>query len=112
MLSCQLSDPSEVTDYEWVHVSYDINGTESVGPVQEGQTIPVKEDFGEWTCRYLGENGLLGNVTTQVHLMGKTHNKYELHMEAGFISTGKSHSLFSFFFFSWSEWRKIVRSLQ
>uniref|UniRef100_A0A3P9P3A6 Lymphocyte activation gene 3 protein n=1 Tax=Poecilia reticulata TaxID=8081 RepID=A0A3P9P3A6_POERE len=69
MLSCQLSDPSEVTSYEWVHVSYDINGTESVGPVQYGQTVPVKEDFGEWTCRYFGTNGLLGNVTTQVHLM-------------------------------------------
>ncbi|XP_032414089.1 lymphocyte activation gene 3 protein [Xiphophorus hellerii] len=69
MLSCQLSDPSEVTDYQWVHVSYDINGTESVGPVQYGQTVPVKEDFGEWTCRFLGTSGLLGNVTTQVHLM-------------------------------------------
>ncbi|XP_005798905.1 lymphocyte activation gene 3 protein-like [Xiphophorus maculatus] len=69
MLSCQLSDPSEVTDYQWVHVSYDINGTESVGPVQYGQTVPVKEDLGEWTCRYLGTNGLLGNVTTQVHVM-------------------------------------------
>uniref|UniRef100_A0A3B3TUQ7 Lymphocyte activation gene 3 protein-like n=1 Tax=Poecilia latipinna TaxID=48699 RepID=A0A3B3TUQ7_9TELE len=69
MLSCQLSDPSEVTSYEWVHVSYDINGTELVEPVQYGQTVPVKEDFGEWTCRYFGTNGLLGNVTTQVHLM-------------------------------------------
>ncbi|KAM4735231.1 protein sidekick homolog [Anableps anableps] len=70
MLSCQLSDSSEVTKYEWVHVSYDINGTELVGAIQYGQTISVKENFGEWTCRYFGLDGLLGNVTLQVHLIG------------------------------------------
>uniref|UniRef100_A0A3Q2PG32 Lymphocyte activation gene 3 protein n=1 Tax=Fundulus heteroclitus TaxID=8078 RepID=A0A3Q2PG32_FUNHE len=68
MLSCHLSDSSEVTKYEWVHVSYDVNGTEMVGPILKDQTIYVKEDWGEWTCRYYGENGLLGNVTIPVHL--------------------------------------------
>lgn len=69
MLSCHLSDSSEVTKYEWVNVNYDINGTKSVGPILYGQTVSVTENLGEWTCRYFGKNGLLGNVTTQIHLM-------------------------------------------
>ncbi|XP_015226235.1 PREDICTED: lymphocyte activation gene 3 protein-like [Cyprinodon variegatus] len=69
MLSCQLSDSSEVTDYEWVHVTYDINGTKSVGSILHGPTITVEDNWGEWTCRYFGKSGLLGNVTTQAYLM-------------------------------------------
>ncbi|KAF7226958.1 transcript variant X1 [Nothobranchius furzeri] len=64
-LTCQLSDASEVTKYEWVHATYDLNGTKSDGPILKEQTI-YPEHGGEWTCQYYGKEGFLGNVTTQV----------------------------------------------
>ncbi|KAM6910440.1 lymphocyte activation gene 3 protein [Xenentodon cancila] len=70
MLTCQLTDASQVTGYEWVRVTYDVNGTKSVGPVLKGQTVMLEENWQEWTCRFYGREGLLGNVTYQVHLMG------------------------------------------
>ncbi|XP_035528536.1 lymphocyte activation gene 3 protein-like [Morone saxatilis] len=74
MLTCQLSDTSEVTNYEWVHVAYDLNGTRSEGSILNGKTLSIskvsEENRGEWACRFYGKEGLLGNVTYQVHLMG------------------------------------------
>ncbi|KAM4581558.1 lymphocyte activation gene 3 protein [Odontesthes bonariensis] len=69
MLTCQVSDASAVTEYEWVRVTYDLNGTESVEPVQKGQTVVLNNNWGEWTCRYNGKDGILGNVTYQVPMM-------------------------------------------
>lgn len=74
LLTCQLSDTSEVTDYEWVHVTYDLNGTKSVGPVQKGKTLSIKateENRGEWACHFYRKDGILGNVTYHVQLMSK-----------------------------------------
>ncbi|XP_039973495.1 hemicentin-2-like isoform X2 [Xiphias gladius] len=72
-LTCQLSDASEVTDYEWVHVTYDLNGTQSVGFIQKGKTLSIsqgsEENQGEWACRFSGKEGILGNVTYHVQLM-------------------------------------------
>ncbi|XP_074509446.1 lymphocyte activation gene 3 protein [Sebastes fasciatus] len=72
-LTCQLSDTSEVTDYEWVHVVYDLNGTQSVGSIQEGKTLSIskvsEENRGEWECRFYGKDGILGNVTYHIQLM-------------------------------------------
>lgn len=70
-LTCQMTDASEVTGYEWVQVTYDLNDTMSEGPVVKGQTLTLKENWGEWTCRYFGKEGLLGNVTTHVQMMSK-----------------------------------------
>ncbi|KAM9723523.1 lymphocyte activation gene 3 protein [Menidia menidia] len=69
MLTCQVTDSSEIKEYEWVHVTYDLNGTESAGPVQKGQTVTLKNSWGGWTCRYYGRDGVLGNVTYQVPMM-------------------------------------------
>ncbi|XP_071324675.1 lymphocyte activation gene 3 protein-like [Trachinotus anak] len=72
-LTCQLSDASEVTDYEWVYVTYDINGTQSVRPIQKGKTLSIsqvsEENWGEWVCLFSSKDGMLGNVTYHVQLM-------------------------------------------
>ncbi|XP_071372457.1 lymphocyte activation gene 3 protein-like [Centroberyx affinis] len=72
-LTCHLSDPSEVTEYEWVHVTYDLNGTESTRSVQKGNVLRIDkvagDSSGEWVCRFYGEKGILGNVTYHVPLM-------------------------------------------
>uniref|UniRef100_A0A3Q4M1N5 Ig-like domain-containing protein n=1 Tax=Neolamprologus brichardi TaxID=32507 RepID=A0A3Q4M1N5_NEOBR len=72
-LTCQLSDASEVTKYEWAHVTYDENGTAIVGSIQNGKDIIItdgsEESWGEWTCSFYGQDGLLGNVTYNTHLM-------------------------------------------
>lgn len=74
-LTCQLSDTSEVTDYEWVHVVYDHNNTQSVGSIQKGKFLRIskvsEENRGEWACRFYGEEGILGNVTHHIQLMSK-----------------------------------------
>uniref|UniRef100_A0A8C2WI82 Ig-like domain-containing protein n=1 Tax=Cyclopterus lumpus TaxID=8103 RepID=A0A8C2WI82_CYCLU len=72
-LTCQLTDTSEVTDYEWVHVVYDLNGTRSVGSLQKGKSVSIsrvsKENQGEWACRFYGRDGILGNITYHIQLM-------------------------------------------
>ncbi|XP_044064948.1 lymphocyte activation gene 3 protein-like [Siniperca chuatsi] len=72
-LTCQLTDPSEVIDYEWVHVVYDLNGTQSVGSIQKGKTLSItkvsEDNWGEWACRFYGKEGILGNVTYHIQLM-------------------------------------------
>ncbi|XP_070823195.1 lymphocyte activation gene 3 protein-like [Chaetodon trifascialis] len=71
-LTCQLSDSSDVTDYEWVHVVYDLNGTQSIGSIQKGKTLSISkmsENQGEWACRFYGTEGILGNVTSHIQLM-------------------------------------------
>ncbi|XP_028280255.1 lymphocyte activation gene 3 protein [Parambassis ranga] len=73
VLTCQLSDTSGVTKYDWVQVTYDLNGTESAVLVQEGMTLSIskvsEQSRGEWMCRFYGKQGILGNVTYQVHSM-------------------------------------------
>lgn len=78
-LTCQLSDPSEVTEYEWVNVVYDLNGTQSVRSVQKGKTLSIstvsEENHGEWTCRFYGKEGVLGNITYHIQLMSGLSGK-------------------------------------
>lgn len=80
-LTCQLTDSSEVTDYEWVHVVYDLNGTQSVGSIQKGKTLSIskvsEENMGEWTCLFYGKEGILGNVTYHIQLMSKFSLLYD-----------------------------------
>ncbi|KAM9852081.1 lymphocyte activation gene 3 protein [Aulostomus maculatus] len=86
-LICKLSDSSEVTNYEWVHVTYDLNGTKSFGSIQKGNTLRINkgsaENAGEWACRFYDKKELLGNVTYHVPLMGRL---------SGQTSTGLSHN--------------------
>ncbi|XP_067457287.1 lymphocyte activation gene 3 protein-like [Thunnus thynnus] len=78
-LTCQLTDESEVTEYEWVHVTYDLNGTQSVESIQNGKTLSIgkvsDENWGEWACRFYGKEGILGNVTYNVQLMSGLSGK-------------------------------------
>ncbi|XP_077384285.1 roundabout homolog 2 isoform X2 [Festucalex cinctus] len=71
-LTCQLTDTSEVTRYQWVRVTYDLNGMREVESIRDGKSIHVseasREDGGEWVCRFYGARGLLGNVTQNVTL--------------------------------------------
>lgn len=66
-LTCQLTDESEVTDYEWVHVVYNHNNTPSAEFIQKGKTLTIntasEKNQGEWVCRFYGGEGILGNVT-------------------------------------------------
>ncbi|XP_029958996.1 lymphocyte activation gene 3 protein [Salarias fasciatus] len=69
-LTCHLSDATEVTGYEWIPVAYDHNGTESEGPILQGRSVSLsgvsQEKWSQWTCRFYGEKGLLGNVTHHI----------------------------------------------
>lgn len=71
-LKCQLTDTSDVTDYEWVHVAYDNEGTRSFGTILKGKLLRLnkmsEEKQGEWTCRFYGKQGVLGNVTDHIPL--------------------------------------------
>uniref|UniRef100_A0A674EW26 Ig-like domain-containing protein n=1 Tax=Salmo trutta TaxID=8032 RepID=A0A674EW26_SALTR len=72
-LTCHLSDASEVTEYEWVRVTYDLNGTQSESSVQKGRVLGINRvtdrNSGEWACRFHGKEGALGSVTYHLHLM-------------------------------------------
>lgn len=75
-LTCKLTDASEVTDYEWVHVVYDHSNTSytpSVGSIQKGKTLTIntvsEENQGEWVCRYYRKEDILGNVTYHLQQM-------------------------------------------
>uniref|UniRef100_A0AAZ3NY42 Ig-like domain-containing protein n=1 Tax=Oncorhynchus tshawytscha TaxID=74940 RepID=A0AAZ3NY42_ONCTS len=72
-LTCHLSNASEVTEYEWVRVTYDLNGTQSESSVQKGRVLGINRvtdrNSGEWACRFHGKKGVLGNVTYHLHLM-------------------------------------------
>ncbi|XP_034030404.1 carcinoembryonic antigen-related cell adhesion molecule 1-like [Thalassophryne amazonica] len=81
-LTCQLTDSSQIIKYEWVHVTYDLNGTRSVESIQTGKSLSISKDseknMGEWTCRFYGRKGILGNVTYHVHLMsGLSGDKFK-----------------------------------
>lgn len=71
-LNCQLTDTSDVTNYEWVHVAYDNEGTLSFGKILKGKLLRLnkmsEEKQGEWTCRFYGKQGVLGNVTDHIPL--------------------------------------------
>ncbi|XP_065126181.2 uncharacterized protein [Paramisgurnus dabryanus] len=73
-LTCHLSDPSQVTSYEWLHVTYGINDTQTMTLVTKSKILRIQklteQEIGEWVCRYYGKDGFLGNVTYQIHMTG------------------------------------------
>lgn len=74
-LTCRLTDTSEVTEYEWVHVTYDLNGIWSIVSKQEGETVTINRmseaSQGEWMCRFYGKEGILGNGSYHIHRMSR-----------------------------------------
>ncbi|XP_068179482.1 lymphocyte activation gene 3 protein-like [Antennarius striatus] len=72
-LTCLLTDTTEITRYEWVHVVYDISGSQSVVSIQSGKTLQISKISaaaqGEWICRFYGKEGMLGNISYHFPLM-------------------------------------------
>uniref|UniRef100_A0A8C6UJE1 Ig-like domain-containing protein n=1 Tax=Neogobius melanostomus TaxID=47308 RepID=A0A8C6UJE1_9GOBI len=69
-LTCQLSDTSDVTEYEWIYTASDLSGNRFIASVQKGRTVTLsQESEGQWTCRFSGEQGVLGNVTYNIQHM-------------------------------------------
>lgn len=87
-MTCQLTDTSEVTHYEWVHQDFDHSGNLAVVSIHKGKDLTVAkmsgDDKGEWTCRFYGKQGILGNVTHHMAVMSTflfviTHKKLQQH---------------------------------
>lgn len=78
-LTCHLSNSSQVNSYEWLRVSYGVNSTQTLTSVSKVNSLKIpkvsEQDNGEWVCRYYGKEGLLGNVTYQLHMMGMSKNE-------------------------------------
>uniref|UniRef100_A0A4W4H880 Ig-like domain-containing protein n=1 Tax=Electrophorus electricus TaxID=8005 RepID=A0A4W4H880_ELEEL len=75
VLTCDLSNASQVTDYEWLRSTYDINATQTLTSVQKSRSnsltilnAEVKDQEG-WVCRYYEQQRLLGNVTFHMQMM-------------------------------------------
>ncbi|XP_067305873.1 T-cell surface glycoprotein CD4-like [Pseudorasbora parva] len=95
-LTCHLSNSEQITSYEWLRVSYGPNDTQTVTSVGKKKSFWIKQvtekDAGEWVCRYYGEQGVLGNVTYHLHIMGavtgvksSSGNKTAMVMGLGFF---------------------------
>ncbi|XP_051575889.1 uncharacterized protein LOC127453509 [Myxocyprinus asiaticus] len=73
-LTCHLSDSSGITSYEWLRVTYGVNNTQTVTFVKKSKDLRIQKvtekDIGEWVCRYYGRQGVLGNITYQLHMTG------------------------------------------
>lgn len=56
-------------------MNYGPNDTQTVTSVQKTKSFRIQEvnekDVGEWVCRYYGKQGILGNVTYELHVMGR-----------------------------------------
>ncbi|XP_061092286.1 hemicentin-1-like [Conger conger] len=85
-LTCELSNGTGVTGYEWLQITYDANGTRTETPKCQTKTLRIpkmtEQHTGEWVCRYRGEQGILGNVTYSFQVMS--------HLEAERPSSGKA----------------------
>ncbi|XP_048009639.1 basement membrane-specific heparan sulfate proteoglycan core protein-like [Megalobrama amblycephala] len=98
-LTCHLSNSNQITSYEWLRVTYGPNDTQtvtSVTSVQKTNSFRIQKvterDAGEWVCRYYGKQGVLGNVTYELHIMGavkgeksSSGNKTAMVMGLGFL---------------------------
>lgn len=73
MMTCQLTDTSEVTRYEWVHRDLHHSSNQSVTSTHSGKELTIDktsgENQGEWTCRFYGKQGVLGNATHHMTVM-------------------------------------------
>ncbi|XP_056331816.1 uncharacterized protein LOC130243610 [Danio aesculapii] len=95
ILMCNLSDSRQITSYEWLRVNYGPNNTQRVTTVQRTKNPSIRvteKDAGEWMCRYYGNQGLLGNVTSHFYTMGalksensSSGNKTAMVMGLGFL---------------------------
>ncbi|XP_053485970.1 uncharacterized protein LOC128610582 [Ictalurus furcatus] len=72
-LTCRISNPTQVTSYEWIHVEYGVNDTQTFTYVQKSTSkvlsIPKEKQLGEWVCRFYNQQQLLGNATYHLQMM-------------------------------------------
>ncbi|KAI4877345.1 hypothetical protein NFI96_017323, partial [Prochilodus magdalenae] len=81
-LNCNLSDASQVTQYEWLRLDYGENATYTLTPVKSTSkvfTIPKSEanGLGGWVCRFYEQQRLLGNVTYHQQMMSGLNGQSE-----------------------------------
>ncbi|KAM9489272.1 lymphocyte activation gene 3 protein [Clarias gariepinus] len=75
VLTCRISNTSQVTGYEWIYVEYGENYTQTFTSVQKSTSnvLKVPKDkhlgLGEWMCSFYNQNQLLGNVTYHLQMM-------------------------------------------
>lgn len=74
-LTCRISNPTQVTSYEWIHVEYGVNDTQTFTSVQKSTSkvlsIPKEKQLGEWVCRFYNQQQLLGNATYHLQMMSE-----------------------------------------
>uniref|UniRef100_W5LI26 Neural cell adhesion molecule L1.1-like n=1 Tax=Astyanax mexicanus TaxID=7994 RepID=W5LI26_ASTMX len=74
-LSCELSNSSRVTHYEWLRLDYGENETQTLSTVQNSPSKVLKIPKGEerhrggWVCRFYEHQTLLGNATYHQPMM-------------------------------------------
>lgn len=74
-LTCHISNTSHVTDYEWIHVEYRVNNTQTFTSIKKSASkvlvISKEKHLGEWVCRFYNHQQLLGNVTYHLQMMSE-----------------------------------------
>lgn len=72
-MTCELTDTSEVTQYEWIRRDFGQSGSQPVVSIHKGKDLTITkmsgDNEGEWTCRFYGKQGVLGNVTHHTPVM-------------------------------------------
>ncbi|XP_066539525.1 T-cell surface glycoprotein CD4-like [Hoplias malabaricus] len=75
VLTCELSNTTDVTHYEWLRLDYGENATETLTPVQKStsKVLDIRKsevkDLSGWVCRFYAQQRLLGNVTYHQSIM-------------------------------------------
>lgn len=74
-LTCRISSTGQITEYEWIHVKYGVNDTQTFNSVQKSTSevlsIPKEKQLGEWVCRFYNKQQLLGNATYYLQMMSE-----------------------------------------
>ncbi|XP_066568463.1 lymphocyte activation gene 3 protein [Amia ocellicauda] len=92
-LTCELSNNTGVQRYEWSHVIFDSNGTRLVTPLTSGPSNSFlvtgrsqEVTTGEFLCEFYGAEGILGNASFYVPIVGHQEGAPEAGGSSGHIA--------------------------